>query len=90
MTVEEGAGASLRILEQAWAPDLGWYTQRAVAVESEQLDALIEELQRVRAARRSAGARAGRGRSGAPEGARGVPPGGGRVLPFRPRRPGAP
>jgi hypothetical protein len=90
VTVEEGADASLRILEQAWAPDLGWYTQRAVAVEGEQLDALIEELQRARGARRIAGTQTGRGRVGAPDGARGVPPEGGRVLPFRPRRPGAP
>ena len=86
MTVEEGADASLRILEQAWRRTAGWYTQRAVAVEGEQLDALIEELQRARgrADRRRAD---GPGSRRGPDGARGVPAGRGRVLPFRARRP---
>jgi hypothetical protein len=37
------------IAEQAWAPGLGWYTQRTVSVTQDQLDGLIAQLQRARA-----------------------------------------
>jgi hypothetical protein len=80
----------VRVVEQAWAADLGWYTQRAVDVAGDQLDSLIEQLLRVRAARRSAAARANtranRGGTVTPTAAgAGGRSGGGKVLPFRPR-----
>jgi hypothetical protein len=52
----EGAGpaaarsGAVCIAEQAWAPGLGWYTQRTVSVTEDQLDGLIAQLQRARAA----------------------------------------
>jgi hypothetical protein len=48
---DPGAGRSgaVCIAEQAWAPGLGWYTQRTVSVTEDQLDGLIARLQRARA-----------------------------------------
>ena len=45
-----GCSEAVCIAEQAWAPGLGWYTQRTVSVTEDQLDGLIAQLQRARAA----------------------------------------
>jgi hypothetical protein len=49
-----GRSGAVCIAEQAWAPGLGWYTQRTVSVTEDQLDGLIAQLQRARAALRPA------------------------------------
>jgi hypothetical protein len=79
--VEDGVtrDAPVRIAERAWAAGLGWYTQRTVVVDDDQLDGLIAELQRARAARRA------RTRTAWAEGAEGASAGA-KVLPFRARR----
>jgi hypothetical protein len=97
LLVEDGAAGAVCIAEQAWAPGLGWYTQRTLSVPDEQLDELIAQLRFARARRRARpGPGAGRKDSprrpapGVPGGAAPVGSGAGRaagatILPFRPR-----
>jgi hypothetical protein len=84
LLVEDGAAGDVCIAEQAWAPGLGWYTQRTLSVPDEQLDELIAQLRFARARRRA------RPAPGVPGGAAPVGSGAGgapgpTILPFRPR-----
>jgi hypothetical protein len=67
---QDAATPGLRIVEQSWAPGLGWFPQRSVAVADDELDDLIERLQQARSVRGRAARRA---------------PTSGRILPFRRR-----
>jgi hypothetical protein len=81
LLVEDGAaGGAVCIAEQAWAPGLGWYTQRTLSVPDEQLDELIAQLRFARARRRARPAPPDAPRSPAADAS---------VLPFRPRPAGA-
>jgi hypothetical protein len=83
--VEDGAaGGAVCIAEQAWAPGLGWYTQRTLSVPDEQLDELIAQLRFARARRRARPTPP----AGPPDAPR-SPAAGAAVLPFRPRPAGA-
>jgi hypothetical protein len=98
LLVEDGVSQdAVCIAEQAWAPGLGWYTQRTVSVPDEQLDELIARLRFARARRRarqtaapaaSDGAERASGREADPlSDATSAPVAPeGAILPFRPRR----
>jgi hypothetical protein len=74
--VEADATTSgLRIVEQSWAPGLGWFPQRTVAIADDEIDDLIEQLLQARSLRDQA-ARRTLATAGAAAGT---------ILPFRPR-----
>jgi hypothetical protein len=99
LLVEDGVSQDgVCIAEQAWAPGLGWYTQRTVSVPDEQLDELIAQLRFARARRRArrpappaapGGAERASARGGEPLSVAPVAPEGASILPFRPRPAGA-
>ena len=72
---QDAATPGLRIVEQSWAPGLGWFPQRTVAVADDEIDDLIEQLLQARSLRDQTVRRA-RATAG---------PSTGRIIPFRPR-----